>query len=180
MRTFLVTIDNIHLGRNILRTRGQSQGFPQSPLISPIPLYLSRDEGQPHALQVTALLAEDKVLLLGLGDDEVELHLLSQHGRAECEGVEGALRQLSKNTSTHIVTHPVHSELHHTTQYTTQHTTHHATQYTTQHTTHYTTQYTTHHTTRHITRHTIQHNTKHKRLLCSAHQSFYKLGGVFL
>lgn len=152
MRTFLVTIDNIHLGRNILRTRGQSQGFPQSPLISPIPLYLSRDEGQPHALQVTAMLAEDKVLLLGLGDDEVKLHLLSQHGRAEREGVEGALRQLNANTTTHIVAHTLRT-----------HNTH----------------YYTHVRFQYRQSCTSQHTSQHKRLNRSAHQSFCKLDGRF-
>lgn len=39
--------------------------------------YLVCDEGQPHALQLASGLAEDKVMLLGLGDDEVELDFLS-------------------------------------------------------------------------------------------------------
>lgn len=39
--------------------------------------YLVSDEGQPHALQLAPGLAEDKMVLLGLGDDEVELDLLS-------------------------------------------------------------------------------------------------------
>lgn len=39
--------------------------------------YLVCDEGQPHALQLASRLAEDKVVLLGLGDDEMELDLLS-------------------------------------------------------------------------------------------------------
>ena len=39
--------------------------------------YLVRDEGQPHALQLASRLAEDKVVLLGLGDDEMELDFLS-------------------------------------------------------------------------------------------------------
>ena len=59
--------------------------------------YLGGDQGELHALQVAALLAEDEVLLLGLGNDEVELQLLSQHGGAEGEGVKGALGEL-KNT----------------------------------------------------------------------------------
>ena len=49
---------------------------------------------------MAALLAEDEVLLLGFGNDEVELQLLSQHGGAEGEGMEGALREL-QNTHTH-------------------------------------------------------------------------------
>ena len=53
--------------------------------------YLGGHQGQLQALQVTALLAEDEVLLLGLGNDEVQLQLLPQHGRAEGEGMEGAL-----------------------------------------------------------------------------------------
>lgn len=39
--------------------------------------YLVCDEGQAHALQLASGLAEDKVVFLGLGDDEVELDLLS-------------------------------------------------------------------------------------------------------
>lgn len=39
--------------------------------------YLVCDEGQAHALQLASGLAEDEVVLLGLGDDEVELDLLS-------------------------------------------------------------------------------------------------------
>lgn len=39
--------------------------------------YLVCDEGQTHALQLASGLAEHKVVLLGLGDDEVELDLLS-------------------------------------------------------------------------------------------------------
>ena len=41
-----------------------------------------------------ALLAEDKVTLFGFGDDEVELHLFSQHGGREREGVEGGVGHL--------------------------------------------------------------------------------------
>ena len=58
--------------------------------------YLGGDQGELHALKVAALLAEDEVLLLGLGNDEVELQLLSQHGGAESEGVKGALGELKK------------------------------------------------------------------------------------
>ena len=57
---------------------------------------------------MAALLAEDEVLLLGFGNDEVELQLLSQHGGAEGEGMEGALREL-QNTHTH--THTRNSSL---------------------------------------------------------------------
>lgn len=39
--------------------------------------YLVCDEGQPHALQLASRLAEDKVVFLGLGDDEMELDFLS-------------------------------------------------------------------------------------------------------
>lgn len=39
--------------------------------------YLVCDERQPHALQLASRLAEDKVMLLGLGDDEMELDFLS-------------------------------------------------------------------------------------------------------
>lgn len=55
---------------------------------------LGGDQRQAHALQVAALLAEDKVLLLGFGNDKLELDLLPQHRRAEGESMEGALRQL--------------------------------------------------------------------------------------
>lgn len=41
--------------------------------------HLVRNQGQPHALQVLSLFAEDKVTLLGFGNDEIELHLFSQH-----------------------------------------------------------------------------------------------------
>ena len=41
-----------------------------------------------------ALLAEDKVTLFGFRDDEVELHLFSQHGGREREGVEGGVGHL--------------------------------------------------------------------------------------
>lgn len=49
---------------------------------------------------MAALLTEDKVLLLGFGNDELKLDLLPQHGRAEGERVKGALRQL-QHTHTH-------------------------------------------------------------------------------
>lgn len=57
-------------------------------------MYLGGDQLQTHAFQVTPLLTEDKVLLLGFGNDELELDLLPQHGWAEGEGMEGALWQL--------------------------------------------------------------------------------------
>lgn len=56
--------------------------------------YLICDEGQTHALQLTSRLAEHKVVLLGLGDDEVELDLLSYHGVREGKGVQGGLIEL--------------------------------------------------------------------------------------
>lgn len=62
--------------------------------------YLGGDQRQTHALQVAPLLTEDKVLLLGFRDDELELDLLAQHGRAEGESIEGALRQLEASTHT--------------------------------------------------------------------------------
>lgn len=55
---------------------------------------LGGEQRQAHAFQVAPLLTEDKVLLLGFGNDKLELDLLPQHGRAEGESVEGALRQL--------------------------------------------------------------------------------------
>lgn len=63
-------------------------------------MYLGGDQGQTHALQVAPLLTEDKVLLLGFRNDELELDLLAQHGGAEGESVEGALRQLKARTHT--------------------------------------------------------------------------------
>lgn len=63
---------------------------------------LGGDQRQAHALQVAALLTEDKVLLLGFGNDELELDLLPQHGRAEGESMESALRQL-QHTHTHAL-----------------------------------------------------------------------------
>lgn len=56
--------------------------------------HLVGHQGQAHALQVFALLAEDKMALFGLGDDEIELHLFSQHGGGERESVEGGVRHL--------------------------------------------------------------------------------------
>ena len=41
-----------------------------------------------------ALLAEDKVTLFGFGNDEVELHLFSQHGGREREGMESGVGHL--------------------------------------------------------------------------------------
>lgn len=55
---------------------------------------LVRNQGKPHALQVFALLAEDKMTLFGFGNDEIELHLLSQHGGREREGMKGRVRHL--------------------------------------------------------------------------------------
>lgn len=57
---------------------------------------LGGEQRQTHAFQVAPLLAEDKVLLLGFGNDKLELDLLPKHGRAEGESVEGALRQLQR------------------------------------------------------------------------------------
>lgn len=57
------------------------------------------------------LLTEDKLLLLGFGNDELELDLLAQHGRAEGESMEGALRQLKASTHTRaLVTQRVYQE----------------------------------------------------------------------
>lgn len=71
-------------------------------------MYLGGDQRQTHALQVAPLLTEDKVLLLGFGNDELELDLLAQHGRAEGESMEGALRQLKASTHTRtLVMHRV-------------------------------------------------------------------------
>lgn len=42
--------------------------------------YPAGDQRQTHALQVAALLTENKVLLLRFGNDKLELDLLSQHG----------------------------------------------------------------------------------------------------
>lgn len=63
-------------------------------------MYLGGDQRQTHAVQVAALFTEDKVLLLGFRNDELELDLLAQHGRAEGERMEGALRQLKACTHT--------------------------------------------------------------------------------
>lgn len=64
--------------------------------------HLGGDQRQTHALQVAPLLTEDKVLLLGFRNDELELDLLAQHGRAEGESMEGALRQLKDQPHTRI------------------------------------------------------------------------------
>lgn len=62
---------------------------------------LGGDQRQTHALQVAALMTENKVLLLRFGNHKLELDLLSQHGRAEGESMKGALRQLQHN-HTHV------------------------------------------------------------------------------
>lgn len=41
--------------------------------------YLIGDKRQPHTLQLSSWMAEDKMVLLGLGNDEVQLDLLSKH-----------------------------------------------------------------------------------------------------
>lgn len=56
--------------------------------------YLVGDERQPHALQLAPRLAEDEVVLLGLGDDEVQPDLRPQRGVGEGEGVQRGLIEL--------------------------------------------------------------------------------------
>lgn len=56
--------------------------------------HLVWNQGQPHALQVFALLAEDKMTLFGFRNDEIELHLFTQHGGGECEGMKAGVRHL--------------------------------------------------------------------------------------
>lgn len=56
--------------------------------------HLVREDRKSHALELASLLAEDKVVLFVLRDDKVELHLLTKHGRAKWEGMEGAVGQL--------------------------------------------------------------------------------------
>jgi hypothetical protein len=43
---------------------------------------------------MSALLAEDKMTLFGLGDDEIELDFFSQHRRRERECVKGGIGHL--------------------------------------------------------------------------------------
>lgn len=45
--------------------------------------HLAREERKSHALELASLLVEDEVVLFILWDDEMELHLLTKHGRAE-------------------------------------------------------------------------------------------------
>lgn len=56
--------------------------------------HLVWNQRQPHALQVFALLAEDEMTLFGFGNDEIELHLFSQHRGREREGVKGRVGHL--------------------------------------------------------------------------------------
>lgn len=58
------------------------------------PAHLVGNQGQPHAFQMPALLAEDEMTLFRLGDDEIELDFFSQHRRRERECVKGRIRHL--------------------------------------------------------------------------------------